>query len=254
MVNAINPSASPVNATSIILIPLPDHDFDPTEASIPWEKIHSLGWKVDFSTERGAVAETDLNRLKGPGLFSASTKVQATYQRMTEDSSYQHPIPYAEIEPSKYDALVLPGGDALRMRQYLDSTVLQAKVLQFWQQGKLIGAICHGMLVLARTIDPATGHSVLYGRKVTVLPKSLDQAVYFINSKLRKLGYVRYDKWVADEIRACLEKPDDFSSGPGLLAPYVVQDGNLITSRYYTDAEVFGDRFIKALGERLSRQ
>ena len=89
---------------------------------------------------------------------------------MTQDQAYQHPIPYAELDPNRYKAILLPGGDTLTMRQYLENPVLQKKVYQFWQQGKLIGAICHGVLVLARTIDPQTGHSILYGRKVTALP------------------------------------------------------------------------------------
>jgi putative intracellular protease/amidase len=35
----------------------------------------------------------------------------------------------------------------------------------------LIGAICHGVLVLARTIDPQTGRSLLFGHKVTAPPR-----------------------------------------------------------------------------------
>ncbi len=64
------------------------------------------------------------------------------------------------------------------------------KVLQFWQQGKLIGAICHGILVLTRTIDPQTGQSVLYGHKVTALPRSLDRFAYLLDSWFIKHGYI----------------------------------------------------------------
>jgi putative intracellular protease/amidase len=165
---------------------------------------------------------------------------------MTQDPAFQHPIPYAEIDPDRYLALLLSGGDGLRMRQYLDSTVLQGKVLQFWQQGKLIGAICHGVLVLARTIDPGTGRSVLYGRKVTAPPRSLDRAGYLLDSWLVRHGYIMYSSCVADEVRACLERPEDFSTG-SLLAPYAVTDGNLVTARWYMDAELFAERFVDAL-------
>jgi len=47
------------------------------------------------------------------------------------------------------------------MRQYLGSPVLQAQVARFWALGRPVGAICHGVLVLARTRDAATGRSVL---------------------------------------------------------------------------------------------
>jgi putative intracellular protease/amidase len=236
-----------------ILMPLPDHDFDPTESAIPWKMCTSKGWKVAFSTEHGIVAQADQNRLKGPlpGLISAGAKVKAAYQEMTQDPSYQHPVTYVEIDPDQYKALLLPGGDGLRMRQYLESQLLQSKVLQFFQQSKLIGAICHGMLVLARTINPQTGRSVLYGYKVTAPPKSLDRFGYLLDSWFIKHGYIMYPSCVADEVRACLKHKDDFSRGPGILAPYVVSDHNLITSRWYLDAELFAVRFTDELQQQL---
>ncbi len=153
----------------------------------------------------------------------------------------------AEIDPDQHQAILLPGGDTPRMRQYLESPVLQNNVLQFSQQGKLMGAICHGVLVLARTIDPQTGHSVLYGRKVTALPRSLDRFGYLLGTKLLRHEYLVYSCYVAEEVRACLERPEDFSDGPSPLVPYVFSDGNLITSRWYMDADLFSERFAKAL-------
>jgi putative intracellular protease/amidase len=244
-----------INATQLIpdiLMPLPDHDFDPTETSIPWKVCTTRGWRIEFSTEFGRLAQADLNKLTGPlpGLISAGAKAQMAYQQMTQDQAYQHPIPYTEIDPGRYKALLLPGGDALRMRQYLESAKLRSKVLQFWQQGKLIGAICHGILILARTLDPQTGHSVLYGHKITALPRSLDRFGYLLDKRLVKHGYIMYPNCVAEEVRACLQRPEDFSKGPGLLAPYVVSDGNLITSRWYMDADLFAKRFVDELDQR----
>lgn len=239
--------------TPTILMPLPDRDFDPSESALPWEVCTSRGWRVDFSTEGGAIAQADPYLLKGPlpGLLSAGAKAQAAYRQMTQDPSYQHPIPYPEIDPDRYQAILLPGGHDPGMRQYLESPVLRGKVLQFWQQSKLIGAICHGMLVLARTIDPQTGRSVLYGHKVTALPGSLDRTGYLLDSWLLKRGYIMYSCCVAEEVRLCLERPEDFSNGRSIFVPYVVSDRNLITSRWYLDAQLFSERFADALQGRL---
>jgi len=243
-------------STTSILMPLPDQDFDPTESAIPWKVCALHGWVVEFSTEHGNIAQTDLNKLKGPlpGLLSASKNAQAAYQQMTQDQYFQHPIPYAEIDPDKYEALLLPGGDAPGVRQYLESPVLQRKVLQFWQKDKLIGALCHGLLVLARTIDPQTKRSVLYGHKVTALPKSLDRLGYRLDSWFLKHGYIMYSSCVAEEVCACLEHPGDYSPGPNIFAPYVVSDGNLVTSRWYLDAEVFAQRFADVLQQRIQME
>jgi len=250
----INPSEKkPERVAPSILMPLPDHDFDPTESSIPWKACNSQSWRVEFSTEHGNMPQADLNKLKGPlpGLISAGSKARLAYQQMSEDPSYRHPIPYPEIDAARYTALLLPGGDGLRMRQYLENSLLQNKVLQFWQRGKLIGAICHGILVVARTIDPQTGRSVLYGRKVTALPKSLDRLAYLLDKWLVKHGYIMYSSCVADEVRGCLERPEDFSPGPGLLGPYVASDDNLITARWYMDAELFAKCFVEQLDRRM---
>ena len=127
-----------------ILMPLPDHDFDPTEAAIPWSTCMSGGWNIAISTESGSVPVADLRRLEGPlpGLLTASKSARTAYKHMTQDPAFQHPIPYERIDVSEYEALLLPGGDAPGVRQYLDSTPLRTKVLQFWVQHKPIGAIC----------------------------------------------------------------------------------------------------------------
>src|SRR3990170_178520 len=110
-----------------VLIPLPDYDFDPTECAIPWQVCASRGCHITFSTEHGNVARADPNLLRGPilGPLGAGAKAQAAYRQMTQDPAYQHPIPYAEIDPNRDQAILLPGGHAPGMRQYLDSPVLQ---------------------------------------------------------------------------------------------------------------------------------
>jgi putative intracellular protease/amidase len=131
---------------------------------------------------------------------------------------------------------------------------LQKKVLQFCQQGKLIGAICHGIMVLARTVDPQTGRSVLYGHKVAAVPQSLDRSGYLLKVRLLRRSYLTYPYTVEAEVRPCLERPEDLSFGRSVLVPYVVCDGNLITARWYMDAELFSERFASALEQRTRQE
>jgi putative intracellular protease/amidase len=236
-----------------ILMPLPDEGYDPTEASIPWKECHERGWQVTISTENGKPSQADHHRLQGPlpGLISAGEKARAAHQMMTQDASYQHPLPYSEIVVGQYHGLILPGGDALPMRQYFESTILREKVLQFWQQGRLVGAICHGVLVLARTVDPQTNKSILYGHKLTAPPKSLDRFGYQMDRWLIRHGYIMYPRCVSDEVRDCLQNPQDLLA-TSILSPFVVVDGNLVTSRWYMDAGLFAKRFADELQKVLS--
>ena len=55
------------------------------------------------------------------------------------------------------------------MREYLQSARLHEVVAEAFRRGMPVAAICHGVLLAARSIDPATGRSVLYGRRTTSL-------------------------------------------------------------------------------------
>jgi len=237
-----------------ILIPLPDHDFDPTEAATPWKVCTGRGWKVVFSTEHGQVAAADHRLLKGPilGPLGAGPKGLAAYRAMQQDKAYQHPIPYADIDPAQFTGVVLPGGHAPGTKQFLESPVLQAKMVDFWKRGKVIGAICHGVLVLARAIDPETGHSILYGSKVTALTKDLEMTGFSLTFWLLGRRYRTYPCYVADEVRGVLERPQDFKTGRSMLEPFAMRDGRLITSRWPLDAAAFTNLFIEAVAEQIT--
>ena len=93
------------------------------------------------------------------------------------------------------------------MRQYLESTVVQQKALQFLTHNTVVGAICHGALVLARTIDPTTGRSVLYGRRLTGLTKRLERAGYYLTAWRLGDYYRTYPAYVEDETVHVLNSP-----------------------------------------------
>jgi putative intracellular protease/amidase len=144
------------------------------------------------------------------------------------------------------------------MRQYLGSEALQAKVLAFWKTGKPVGAICHGVLVLARTRDPETGRSVLANVRTTCLPKYMERTAYLLTAW--KLGryYRTYPAYVEDEVKAALDDPArQFVRGPVALVArgtdrddgpaMVVEDGRYVSGRWPGDAYLFAKRLLAKL-------
>ena len=229
-----------------VINPLPDRDYDPTEVSNPWKYFVKSGQPVTFSTETGQVGQADPRLITGVifGQLGAKPDALAAYRELEKDEAFRHPIPYESIDPQEYDVLLLPGGHAKGMRQYLESKVVQDKTLEFFKQNKVVGAICHGVLVLARTIDPETGRSVLYGRKLTGLTKRLERAGYYLT--FWKLGdyYRTYPEYVEDETVKALKDRSDFMHGGSISKPFVVEDGNLITARYPEDAYLFAQKLL----------
>lgn len=139
------------------------------------------------------------------------------------------------------------------MKQFLESKVLQGKVAQFFKQGKSVGAICHGLLVLARALDPETGKSVLYEYKTTSLTKLLEQIGYASTFWLLGRRFRTYDTYVADEVKDALRDRKQYSAGV-IPFPHVVVDRNLVTSRYWLfDAVSFSSKFAEVVERAVRR-
>ena len=165
------------------------------------------------------------------------------YEELTKAAEFSSTVAWDELDPAGFDGLLLPGGHAPGMRQYLGSAVLRDQVGRFWQLGRPVGAICHGVLVLARTRDATTGQSVLASCRTTCLPKYMERAA-FLSTAWRLGRYYRtYPAYVEDEVKACLDNPGaQFRQGPLTLsargteaddAPaFTVQDGRYLSARW----------------------
>src|SRR5260370_25875243 len=119
-----------------VIMPLTDKDFDPTEVSIPWKHFVEAGLQVTFSTETGQIGQTDPRLLTGVifGQLGAKPDAIAAYRELEKTETFQHPIPYENIDPQEDDLLLLPGGHAKGMRQYLERKVVQHKAPEFLKQ------------------------------------------------------------------------------------------------------------------------
>ena len=241
-------------------MPLPDHDFDVTEVAVPWHILTAAGHRVTFATERaGTRPAADPRLLTGVlfGKLGAAAEPQRFYRQLTEDDEFRRTIGWADIVPADFDGLILPGGHAPGMRQYLSALVLQEKTAQFWALGRPVGAICHGTLVLARTHDPGTGRSVLADRRTTCLPKYMERGAYLLTAWRLGRYYRTYPAYVQDEVTAALADPAQFERGPRVLAArgtasddsaaFVVEDRNYVSARWPGDAYLFGRRFLAML-------
>jgi len=232
-----------------ILMPLPDHDFDVTEVAVPWRLLTDAGHQVVFATARaGTRPAADPRLLTGVifGQLGAEPEPKRFYGELANDPAFAATVAWEAVEPSEYDGLILAGGHAPGMRQYLGSEVLQAKVADFWRLERPVGAICHGVIVLARA-------GVLEGRRTTCLPKYMERMAYYATAW--KLGryYRTYPAYVEDEVRATGAK---FERGPVSTArgtatddgpAFTVQDGNYVSARWPGDAYLFARRFDQLL-------
>jgi putative intracellular protease/amidase len=282
-----------------VLMPLPSRDFDPTESAGSWLMLTEAGHSVEFATPDGRSGAPDDIMLTGRGLdpwgfapglrnftllgrlLGANREAREAYRKMEQSRNFQDPRRWQDIEPGEYDALLLPGGHRARgMRQYLESTELQRVVLDFFLREKPVAAVCHGVLLAARTMDPATSRSVLYGRKTTALTWALERSGTiagrigrfwdpdYYRTYTEKPGQPAGYMSVQQEVTRALAKESDFLDVPA-TSPYfraqtsgtrrdsprdshpafVVRDGDYLSARWPGDVFTFARTFAMMLDE-----
>jgi putative intracellular protease/amidase len=235
-----------------VLMPLPSEDFEPTEAAVPWRCLRSAGIEVVFATPDGKPGRCDPLALQGVvfGTIGAKRQDGELYREMEQDAAYRDPIHYRDIEVESFDALHLTGGHAPGMRPYLESEILHAKAVEFFAQQKIVSAICHGPIVLARAKDPATNRSVLHGRRMTALTKMLERSGWLLTRWTLGNHFRTYPQYVQDEVIEAIGDTTKFERGPLVPSyrnPFTVRDGNLLTARWPGDSHRLGDDLTEML-------
>jgi putative intracellular protease/amidase len=288
-----------------VLIVLPKRDFDPSEVAVTWKVLGNAGNSVIFATPDGLPAAADplmlsgeqldlwgripaLRQLKVLGLaLRANADARRAYASMRTSPSFGAPVPYSTLRIDQYDGLVLPGGHWARgMRQYLEDTHLQRFVGDFFDADKPVAAICHGVVLAARSPSKRTGHSALYGRKTTALTWRLEKAAWstmkyfgrfwdpayyrtYLEADSEPLGY----RSVQAEVSRALASPTDFCDVPKQAADYfrktsglfrdsdrdlrpawVVCDRRYVSARWPGDVHAFAAAFAGVLEEFRASQ
>ncbi len=251
-----------------ILMLLPDRDFDPTEAAVPWFVLRTAGHEVFFANASGGAARCDQMTLKGlrpdgkpmRGLLktlAARPENVRLYQNMERDENYQYAQRWKDVQPQHYEALVLPGGHAPGMRPYLESDEVRRICRHYFEAQAPIASVCHGVLALART-KREDGKSILHGYRVTGLNKFQENTAYKMTRKLFGDHYRTYACTVQDEVTAVLARPEDFKSGPRFPSfgssrrphkGFVVRDRHLISARWPGDVWKLATEFRQMVDE-----
>jgi putative intracellular protease/amidase len=286
-----------------ILIPLPHQDFDPSEVAVPWRVLTGAGHRVTFATPDGQPASADPIMISGEGLdvwgwipglrkltvlgrlLRANAVARRDYATLLNDPRFNAPLRWDAIDASNFDGLLLPGGHCARgVREYLESERLQTVVAAFFAADKPVAAICHGVVLAARS-QAVDGRSVLHGRRTTALTWALEKSAWSLTRITRfwdphyyrtypdgagqPAGYMS----VQQEVTRALAKPEDFLDVPrnvphyrrktsGLVRDsdtditpaFVVRDGNYLSARWPGDVHQFAVQFADMLTRATTGQ
>jgi putative intracellular protease/amidase len=142
---------------------------------------------VVFVTEQGKPPQCDRRMLEGitQRLLGASQSVVQKYKAMSESDEFKHPLRWSEpgFTLLDFDMVVLPGGHDKPMRQIIDSERVHQLLVEFFPSTlkpgrKTIGAICHGVQVLAFA-KGADGKSIIHQCDTTSLTTPQERFIYW---------------------------------------------------------------------------
>jgi putative intracellular protease/amidase len=205
----------------------------------------------------------------------ANRDARQAYVEMIADPNYATPQRWDAIDPTAFDALLLPGGHRARgMRDYLESEILQNHVARFFDEEKPVAAICHGVLLAARSISKRTGRSVLWGYQTTALSWAFENSAWsvaritrfwdpnYYRTYLERNGQPKGFMSVQQEVTRALARAEDFRDVPksdphyrrktsGLerdsmdnaTPAFVVRDRNYVSARWPGDVHTFAKTF-----------
>ncbi len=252
-----------------ILIPIPAYGFDPTETAIPWKILSENKFPVFFATPSGEKATGDRIMLTGEKLgplkklLQARYEAVAAYSEMERSKEFEKPLRYDDILENDFDALLLPGGHDKGVKEYLESKILQQQVTCFFKARKPVAAICHGVVLVARSIDPVTQKSVLHDYKTTSLLSSQERLAYRLTQPWLKDYYLTYPGMTVEaEATSVLREKKNFRRGPvpllrddfnHLNRGFTVVDRNYISARWPGDVYNFALEFMKILDSKFKQ-
>ena len=207
------------------------------ETMVPFQTLQAVGHTVHAvapDKKAGDFVMTAIHDFEGQQTYS-----EKPGHRFTLNASF------ADVDPARYDALVVPGG---RAPEYLRMNVRVVEITRhFLAADKPVAAICHGTLVAARAV-------LLRGVRTTGLPRYMERLAWGLTAWRLGDYYRTYPEYVEDEL---VRLGATYERGPLTLVErgtadddrpaFVVEDGHYLSARWPGDAYLLTRRLLERL-------
>ncbi len=208
--------------------------FHYEEMTTPYYQLKDAGFDVVFASLAGGQPPHDPNSVKEPMIENPET-VQRFLQDKEAMNELKHSRTINELKNTTLDhfsAIYFPGGHGA-MWDLPEDEQLAALVSQFFQSGKPVAAVCHGIAGLVGAKDQ-NGESIFKNKHVNCFSNAEEKAIdldkvvpFLLESRVTDLGG-QYQ---------CAE----------LFEAYVAVDNNLITGQNPKSAAGVGEKLVQQL-------
>jgi len=214
--------------------------FFAEEMTRPYFDFVQAGYEVDMVSPKGGKVEFDgFSDPENPMSQYPNDLITIGFKHHQEfGKQMENTRSIAEVNVSDYDAVCVAGGGG-PLVTFKDDEHLHQFIADFYEQGKVVGLICHGTCLLLWT-KLSNGQLLANGKTWTGYPDSeeqmMDQALgmkvneYTIETEAKKNPHTTFE-----------------SAGP--LQPFAIRDGRLITAQQQHSTHLFSQLVIEALNE-----
>jgi putative intracellular protease/amidase len=218
-----------------------------SELSHPYFVFTERGYEIEVFSPDGGNCEADaMSDPRDPSGYSSSDLISMGFIATPSLAAMpQNTKKVSEIDASKFDGIVVAGGQA-PMFTFERATALHKKFVEFYERGKIACALCHGVALL-RYAKLSNGEYLAKGKTITGFANAeedyADNAVWSMNLLPRDKHVMPWR--IEDEVK----KIGANYVQAGLWRGFAIRDGNLITGQQNFSGSETAEAVASALGE-----
>ncbi len=218
-----------VTSTDVMGASGKDTGYELTELARAYYVFQANGFEVDVASPKGGTP---------PVVIDADDMGKFDYAFLNDDVAQDkviNSIPLVQVDQSQYQAVYFVGGKGA-MFDFPENKAIKSIVSDYYQSGKVVGAVCHGPAALVNvTLDD--GSSLLANKTVTSFTN--EEELLLIPDAKEIFPFLLQNKLV--------EQGASFDAGHVYLEQFV-QDGKLITGQNPWSVWVVAESMIEQLG------
>jgi putative intracellular protease/amidase len=232
----------------------------------PWDALRGAGHDLTLATYLGVIPLPGKISMD-PDFVDPMQKVKmnppellARINEILDGGEWDHPVRTRDADMGAHDALVIVGGAGSAL-DVAGNGLVHRLVLDAYQAGKTIGALCYAVGALAFTRDPANDlRSVIYGKHVTAHPHAwdfVDDLEYDVvratpdnpRIQLKTSGFVFPLQYMVED---AVGPQGTVSADPTTSRerPSVVYDAPFVTGMSVESAQAFGQKLVEVLAAK----
>lgn len=215
--------------------------FFAEELTRPFFEFVQIGYEVDLASPKGGKVEFDgfsdpenEHTIYPNDLVTIGFSRHKTFGKLMDNTKS-----IDEVDIAEYDAICVAGGGA-PLVNFKDDAKLHRFIADFYEQGKIVGMLCHGTSLLLWT-KLSDGTMLADGKTWTGYCDAEEE----MNNQAA--GGIKINEYTIEtEAR---KNPNTNYEAKGPLEPYAIRDGRLITGQQQHSSALFASLMIEALSE-----